>query len=91
MQAERQRPNHEGVRYMTIKAAKGTCTLCGKEYTRSGMGKHLSSCLTKQPAKSIVDYERFSLHLLTTTRYPSGYWLQLQVDERANFKTLDTF
>lgn len=76
---------------MTLKATKGACTLCEKEYTRSGMGKHLASCLTKQPAESIMDDERVSLHLLVTTRYPSDYWLHLLVDERATFKTLDTF
>ncbi|WP_303720373.1 hypothetical protein [Malonomonas rubra] len=76
---------------MTIKATKGACTLCGKEYTRSGMAKHLACCLTKQPTESIMDDERFSLHLQVTTRYPSGYWLHLQMDERATFKKLDTF
>ena len=76
---------------MRPKATKGVCILCGKEYTRSGMGKHLASCLTKQPAESIEDDQRFSLHLLVMTRYPSGYWLHLQVDERATFKMLDTF
>lgn len=76
---------------MTPKATRGACTLCEKEYTRSGMGKHLTSCLTKQPLKSIMDDERVSLHLQVTTRYPSDYWLHLQVDERATFKTLDTF
>jgi len=76
---------------MKLKATKGACTLCEKEYTRSGMGKHLASCLTKQPAESIMDDERVSLHLQVITRYPSDYWLHLQVDERATFKTLDTF
>jgi hypothetical protein len=76
---------------MTIKSTKGACSLCGKEYTRSGMGKHLASCLTKQPEESIMDDELFSLHLQVTTRYPSGYWLHLHVDQRATFKTLDTF
>ena len=76
---------------MTNKTTKGACSLCGKEYTRSGMGKHLASCLTKQLAETIMDDERFSLHLQVTTRYPSGYWLHLHVDQRATFKTLDTF
>lgn len=76
---------------MTLKVIKGACTLCEKEYTRSGMGKHLASCLTKQPAKPIMDDERLSLHLQVTTRYPSDYWLHLHTDERATFKTLDTF
>ncbi|MBE0501863.1 MAG: hypothetical protein IBX47_10510 [Desulfuromonadales bacterium] len=76
---------------MTIKATKGACTLCGKEYTRSGMSKHLASCLTKLPAESIIDDEHVSLHLLVTTRYPSGYWLHLHTDELATFKKLDRF
>jgi hypothetical protein len=29
--------------------------------------------------------------LQVATRYPSGYWLHLHADERATFKTLDTF
>jgi hypothetical protein len=76
---------------MRQKATKGACTLCGKEYSRSGMGKHLVSCLRQQPAESIEEDQRISLHLQVMTRYPSGYWLHLQVDERATFKTLDTF
>jgi len=76
---------------MTINATKGACTHCDKEYTRSGMGKHLASCLIRQSPESIVDNQRFSLLLQVTTRYPSGYWLHLEVDERATFKTLDTF
>lgn len=56
------------------------------------MGKHLARCLMKQPADSIVDDdERVSLHLQVTTRYPSDYGLHVLVDERATFKTLDTF
>lgn len=76
---------------MESKTTKGACTLCGKEYTRSGMSKHLASCLTKQPAESLRDDEHFSLHLLVMTRSLSDYWLHLQMDERATFKTLDTF
>lgn len=76
---------------MTNKTTKGACNLCGKEYTRSGMGKHLASCLIRQSPESIVDDQRLSLLLQVTTRYPSGYWLHLEVDERATFKTLDTF
>jgi hypothetical protein len=75
---------------MTNKTIKGACTLCGKEYTRSGMGKHLASCLAKRQEEAF-DEDCFSLHLLVTTRYPSDYWLHLQVDERATFKMLDTF
>lgn len=76
---------------MTNKTIKGACNLCGKEYTRSGMGKHLASCLTKRNDESIEDDQHFSLHLLVMTRYPSDYWLHLQVDDRATFKTLDSF
>lgn len=76
---------------MAAKATKGTCSLCGKEYTRSGMAKHLASCLTKQAAKSFEEDQHFSLHLQVTTRYSSGYWLHLRVDERATFKQLDQF
>jgi hypothetical protein len=76
---------------MTNKSTKGACNLCGKEYTRSGMGKHLASCLTKRNDESIEGDQRFRLHLLVMTRYPSDYWLHLQVDDRATFKTLDTF
>ncbi len=76
---------------MNPKATKGACNLCDKKYTRSGMGKHLATCLTKHPAEPSKDDQRVSLHLQVMTRYPSGYWLHLLVDERVTFKMLDTF
>lgn len=76
---------------MTRKATKGVCSVCGKEYTRSGMGKHLVNCLTKQPAESIKGGQRSSLLLRVTGRYASDYWLHLWVDDRATFDTLDLF
>ncbi len=75
---------------MKLKATKGACSLCGKEYTRASMGKHLASCLmNKIDATSAEDTSCF--HLLVTTRFPSGYWLHLQADARATLKTLDGF
>jgi hypothetical protein len=75
---------------MEQKATKGPCSLCGKEYTRAGMGKHLASCLMNRIGETEGNLT-LCYHLLVTTKYRSGYWLHLQIDANATLKTLDGF
>ncbi len=75
---------------MKPKATKGPCSLCGKEYTRTGMGKHLASCLMNRIGETKGSHTT-CYHLLVKTKYPSDYWLHLQIDANATLKTLDGF
>jgi hypothetical protein len=77
---------------MTKKATKGPCALCGKDYARAGMTRHLESCLKKgsgatgHPGKS----QRFFL-VLVTGRYATDYWMHLKVAAGTTLESLDDF
>jgi len=73
---------------------KGQCKICGKEYTQSGMSRHLKSCLEKHYDKIIAeDQSQKSLYhqIYVKGTYRSDYWLQLQVKEDAKLSNLDKF
>ncbi|RCW52127.1 MULTISPECIES: hypothetical protein [Halanaerobium] len=73
---------------------KGKCNICGKEYTQSGMSRHLKSCLEKHYDKIIAeDKSQKSLyyHIYVKGTHRSDYWLQLQVKEDAKSSDLDKF
>lgn len=75
---------------MRPKATRGACAHCGKEYTRAGMAKHLAQCLVDR-LRSAKGESRPCFHLQITALNSSAYWLHLQVDANASFKTLDGF
>lgn len=73
---------------MRPKASRGCCTLCGKEYTRAGMAKHLRKCL----AESIDRRGDTRCYLLqVSAKYSSTYWLHLQTSADVSLKQLDSF
>lgn len=76
---------------MRPKATRGTCTRCGKDYTRAGMAKHLAKCVTneKRPVKGKISSPCF--HLQVSAKFTSAYWLHLQVDANTTLKILDRF
>ena len=75
------------------KQSKGYCKYCGKEYTRGGMLRHLSSCpkradrLKSEAAKSVCGY----FQIVITGKYDSDYWLIVEVNENSTLKELDQF
>lgn len=77
---------------MTKKATRGTCALCGKEYARAGMARHLESCLKKGSAATghSGEPQRFFL-VLVTGRYATDYWMHLKVAADTTLESLDTF
>ena len=74
---------------MKAKANKGACAHCGKEYTRSGMAKHLAQCLIDRLQTAQVKTGP-CFHLQVAARLP-GYWLHLQADANTTMKSLDSF
>lgn len=74
--------------------SKGGCRYCGKEYTKSGMIKHLSTCKQRQSTWSSDDSGEkqagyFSLSIEGT--YCKEYWLVIEIKEEAKLKDLDQF
>lgn len=75
------------------KQSRGTCTFCGREMTRSGLGKHLANCPKRQEAIAAASSgtEQTIYHLLVYDAYTSDYWLHLEVNGRASLKELDSY
>ncbi len=71
----------------------GSCNLCGKSYSRRGMGRHLSSCLEKNGLPEMETTEEVTdvYHLVVECEYSSNYWLHLLVQARADLKALDQY
>ena len=75
------------------KQTKGYCKYCGKEYTKSGMLRHLASCqkrkirLERESTKTRCGYFQVAI----TGRYDKDYWLIIEISENATLKDLDQF
>lgn len=74
-----------------VKQTRGFCKYCGKEYTRTGMVKHLAACKEKENlfalAKEKIKYYELVLH----GKYNKDYWLIIQIKENATLEDLDQF
>ena len=78
------------------KQSKGTCTFCGQEMTRGGLGKHLQSCAQRQAAIEKADTAKTNsiqplYHLLISDAYNSDFWLHLEMNGRSTLKHLDQY
>ncbi len=75
------------------KQSKGYCKYCGKEYTRSGMLKHLASCkirqerLKEENTKTKCGY----FQMVIFGKYCKDYWLIIEISEDSKLKDLDQF
>ena len=70
----------------------GNCELCGKSYRKSGMTRHLQSCVAKigllgksdgRPVKSV--------HIFVEDDYRPEYWMHLAMPASAALKELDQY
>lgn len=74
----------------------GKCDLCGRTFAKAGMTRHLKSCWEKQavsgavPAGPKVREGRIFL-VGVGTRYPSDYWIHIEVPAAAKLAVLDEF
>lgn len=72
---------------------KGFCKYCGKEYTRGGMLRHLSSCknrkicLEKETGKRRCRYFQIVIY----GKYSKDYWLIIEISENTTLNELDQF
>ena len=72
---------------------KGKCKYCGKEYTVSYMGKHLSTCKMRQnqlDAESGNKRCRY-FELAIYAKYNKDYWLYIEIRDTATLQDLDSF
>ena len=72
--------------------SSGKCELCGKSYRKTGMTRHLQSCIAKtgQPQESRRRHVR-SIHLLVEDDYRPEYWMHLAVPARCTLEELDLY
>ncbi len=85
-----------GTQGKTRPASKGKCNLCGGTFKKSGMTKHLTSCIQREraphvssPAKNQPEVK--TLHLVVEGRYRPGYWMHLGARSDATLEDLDIF
>ena len=75
--------------------SSGNCELCGKSYRKSGMTRHLKSCLTrtgpKDESSGKPGRRTKSIHLLVEDTYRPEYWLHLAMPARSNLEDLDQY
>lgn len=72
---------------------KGYCKYCGKEYTKSGMLRHLAACkkrkvrLDEEAGKTKCGY----FQVVVSGKYNRAYWLIIEISENTTLKELDKF
>lgn len=73
------------------KQTKGFCKYCRKEYTRTGMIRHLAACKEKENLFALAKEEVKYYELVLYGKYNKDYWLIVQVKENATLEDLDQF
>lgn len=79
------------------KQSTGICSFCGGEFSKGGMGKHLSSCPERH--KMVVNVESQEppgkkqqlFYLLVRSAESLGFWLHLEMNGTATLKQLDSY
>jgi hypothetical protein len=77
------------------KQTRGACGFCGREFTRTGMSRHLGSCEKRREAVEKADQQpgtpgRF-IRLQVRDADAGEYWLNLEMDGSATMKKLDQY
>ncbi len=73
------------------KSTRGYCKYCGKEYTRTGMAKHLQTCKKRiDLCKKVTGTEKY-FELMLYGKYNKDYWIIIQIKENATLYSLDWF
>lgn len=77
------------------KRTKGECVFCNKEFTKSGMRKHLSSCRQRQKMikeKEVGNSKEIPLyHLEVSTPFGSVFFLNLEVNAYSELHELNHY
>lgn len=65
----------------------GECFLCGEEFSRQGMSRHLTSCIKKYGRGE----QNHCYHLFVDAEYTNDYWLHLLVKKACHLYQLDAY
>lgn len=69
----------------------GKCNLCGDSFSKTAIGKHLQSCLTKKVSADKKAQPTKTLHIVVEGKYLPEYWLHLEISADALLEDLDEF
>ena len=77
------------------KQTRGKCAFCGKEMTKGGLTRHLSSCSERQDAiektNQKPDKKERLYHLQVRDAWQGDYWLHLEMRGTATLADLDRY
>ncbi len=76
------------------KRTRGICKYCGKEYTKSGMVKHLLSCKERLKLQTVETSSQNSVGCFTIVIESidsKDYWLVIEVNDESTLVDVDTF
>lgn len=73
------------------KQIKGFCKYCGKEYTKSGMVKHLAACKERKTILENAKEKAAYYEMVIYGNYVKNYWLIIQIKDAATLKDLEQF
>ena len=77
-------------------SSNGSCVLCGRSFSKSGMSRHLKSCREENSGGEDASGHRpgrgrQGFHLAVEGRYRPEYWLHLEIAGDAPLGALDNF
>ena len=77
------------------KQSKGVCHFCSQEFAKSGMGRHIATCASRQAAvakaESAKRKEETLYHLRVQAAGQAPFWLDLEMRGSAKLKDLDDY
>jgi len=76
---------------MTGPMSTGKCELCGKEFAKNAISRHLKKCLQAQAAASPERKKQKAFWINVWGTYAPDYWLHLEVPASAKLVNLDQF
>lgn len=73
-------------------SSPGKCNLCGQEFNKPGMARHLKKCRADHdPSATKKGQRRKTFHLMAEGQYRPEYWLHIEMPADATLRTLDAF
>lgn len=76
---------------MEIQTPKSTCRLCGGEFARRGMTRHIQSCLAKHLSAASKGKPRELVHLHVQDAFNPDYFLYLLMAAGSPLEVLDAY
>ncbi|HEY84012.1 MAG TPA: plasmid pRiA4b ORF-3 family protein [Chloroflexi bacterium] len=77
------------------KQSRGKCAFCGREMTKGGLSKHLSSCSQRQETIDAANAKRGAAkqlyHLQVQDAWSPDFWLHLEMNGDATLQDLDYY